>query len=48
VTPAPELNVLDAGLAARRIGPDVMELHEPAFVAAPTVRPHERAAPEVA
>jgi hypothetical protein len=48
VAPAPELDVLDGGLAADGVRTDVVELDECTLVAPAAVGPHERAAAEVA
>jgi hypothetical protein len=48
VAAAAELDVLDTGFATHRVRPDVVELHEGALTAPAAVRPHERAATEVA
>jgi hypothetical protein len=44
----PQLDVPDRGRAAQGVRVDVVELQEAALGAAAAVRPHERAAPEVA
>jgi hypothetical protein len=48
VTPAPEFDVRNAGFPARRVWPDVMELHEAALAAPAAADSHEGAAPQVA